>query len=250
MKGPRDSDARSMAAKGLASRAEATLGRRVSVLREEVARAEANVLSGRADKSIGRSVFVNYERAPVPLLFSVDASELRAGDMVVLRNVRIDVPREARIHVAGPNGAGKSTLLAALLAGARVPISRVLALPQELSAEDARAELGWVRALDPEVRGRVLSLVAALGVDPEQLLASAQPSPGEARKLRIALGLGQHVWALVLDEPTNHLDLPSIERLEAALSAFPGALVLVTHDDALAERLTTERWHVGRGRVT
>jgi ATPase subunit of ABC transporter with duplicated ATPase domains len=96
----------------------------------------------------------------------------------------------------------------------------------------------------------VLSLVAALGVDPEQLRASAQPSPGEARKLRIALGLGQHAWALVLDEPTNHLDLPSIERLEAALSAYPGALVLVTHDDALAARLTTERWHVEWGRVT
>jgi len=96
----------------------------------------------------------------------------------------------------------------------------------------------------------VLSLVAALGVDPDQLLASAQPSPGEARKLRIALGLGQYAWALVLDEPTNHLDLPSVERLEAALVAYPGALVLVTHDDALAARLTTERWSVGLGRVT
>ena len=250
MKGPRDRDARSMTTKGLASRAEAALGRRVSVLREEVARAEANVVPGRADKSIGRSVFVDYERAPVPLLFSVDESELRAGDAIVLRNVRVDVPREARIHVAGHNGAGKSTLLAALLDGARVPVSRVIALPQELSAEDACAELGRVRALEPNVRGRVLSLVAALGVDPEQLLASAQPSPGEARKLRIAFGLAQHAWALVLDEPTNHLDLPSIERLEAALFAYPGALVLVTHDDALAARLTTERWHVGRGLVT
>ncbi len=250
MKSPRDRDARSMTAKAAASRAEAALGRRVSVRREEVARAEASILPARADKTVGRSVFVEYELAAAPLLFSVDASELPAGDAIVLRNVRLDVPREARIHVAGPNGAGKSTLLAALLAGARVPASRVLALPQELSAEDARAELHWVRALEPKVRGRVLSLVAALGVDPDRLLASAQPSPGEARKLRIALGLGQHAWALVLDEPTNHLDLPSIERLEAALSAYPGALVLVTHDDELAARLTTERWRVGLGRVT
>jgi len=110
--------------------------------------------------------------------------------------------------------------------------------------------LSVLRLSEPKVRGRVLSLVAALGVDPDQLLASAQPSLGEARKLRIALGLGQYAWALVLDEPTNHLDLPSIERLEAALSAYPGALVLVTHDDELAARLTTERWHVGSGRVT
>jgi ATPase subunit of ABC transporter with duplicated ATPase domains len=60
----------------------------------------------------------------------------------------------------------------------------------------------------------------------------------------IASGLGRHVWAVVLDEPTNHLDLPSIERLEEALRAYPGALVLVTHDDALASACTSETWEV------
>ncbi|MFP2912850.1 ABC transporter ATP-binding protein, partial [Pyxidicoccus sp. 3LFB2] len=98
--------------------------------------------------------------------------------------------------------------------------------------------------------GRVLSLVAALGVDPERLLASEQPSPGEARKLLIARGLGQHAWALVLDEPTNHLDLPSIERLEVALREYPGALLLVSHDAAFARACTSESWRVEHGQVT
>jgi ATPase subunit of ABC transporter with duplicated ATPase domains len=54
----------------------------------------------------------------------------------------------------------------------------------------------------------------------------------------------------VLDEPTNHLDLPSIERLEAALREWAGALLLVTHDDALAAAVTTTAWTVADGGVT
>ena len=126
----------------------------------------------------------------------------------------------------------------------------MLSLAQELGAEEAAERLEELRGLPPVERGRVLSLVAALGVEPERLLASRQPSPGEARKLLLALGLGRHAWALLLDEPTNHLDLPSIERLEEALAAYPGALVLVTHDDAFARRCTDTHWHLAAGQVT
>ncbi|HVY46684.1 MAG TPA: ABC transporter ATP-binding protein, partial [Minicystis sp.] len=101
----------------------------------------------------------------------------------------------------------------------------------------------------PDARGRVLALVAALGLDPDRLLASRAPSPGEARKLRIARGLGLHAFVAVLDEPTNHLDLPSIERLEAALEAFPGALVVATHDERFLRGTLRGRWRVGGGRV-
>ena len=62
--------------------------------------------------------------------------------------------------------------------------------------------------------------------------------------------LGTRVQALVLDEPTNHLDLPSIERIERALEHYPGALVLVSHDDTFAARCTTTVVTVASGTVT
>ena len=154
-----------------------------------------------------------------------------------------------RIHLVGPNGAGKTTLLQSLARGSDLGADKLLHLPQELGEDATRDLLERVRSLRPDARGRVLSLVAALGVDPERLLASERPSPGEARKLAMAFGLGGGAWCLVLDEPTNHLDLPSVERLEGALAAYPGAVLLVSHDDTFAGRTTTRRWRLEDGRL-
>ncbi|WP_224240853.1 ATP-binding cassette domain-containing protein [Hyalangium gracile] len=250
MKNKYDSDARGMMATTLAGWAEARLGHQVGVLRRETEKAADAIGEFQVDKTVGRSVFVDYVRSPNPWLFTLEQEAIRAGEVELIAPVTLSVGRESRIRIEGPNGAGKTTLLRALLSHARVPLERILYLPQDVAAEEAAAALETVRTLPPEQRGRVLSLVAALGVDPERLLASEQPSPGETRKLLIAQGLGQHAWALVLDEPTNHLDLPSIERLEAALRDYPGALILVTHDAHFARQCTTERWLVSGGTLT
>ncbi len=240
MKGPRDHDAKSMGAKVVAGWAEQRLGRQVEVARRAADRATAAIPDAPQTRELGRSIFVDYERCPRRFLFE------HVGDVPpVLQDVRVAVGAADRIWIRGDNGAGKTTLLRALLADHTLPAERVLELPQEIAAPDLEA----VRALRPTERGRVLSLVAALGVDPDRLLASESPSPGEARKLALALGLGRHAWCLVLDEPTNHLDLPSIERLEEALAAYPGALVVVSHDEAFARRCTSRTWLVEGGRV-
>src|SRR5262249_27793875 len=154
------------------------------------------------------------------------------------------IGREDRVRVRGPNGAGKTTFLRALLASRRDQTC-IMHLPQELESGTMRGLLARLSELDEAERGRVLTLFSALGSDPERLLlgrsfeAACTLSPGEARKLALALGLGQHVWALVLDEPTNHLDLPTIERLEHTLMGYPGCIVLVTHDDTFAKAVVT-----------
>jgi len=263
MHGVRDHDGRSMAAKGRANNGEARRGRLVGVLRESFDRAERAVPRVEKDVTLGSSVFATFSRAPGRILFHVD-QDVRAGTgtdgPVVLRGVRLTIARDDRVRIEGDNGAGKSSLLRALLA-ARTPGRdddhghRILVLPQEMADDRVARDMAVLHGLPPEPRGRVLAVFAALGSDPERLLhrgtdGLSSLSPGEARKLALALGLGGHAWALVLDEPTNHLDLPTVERLEGALAAYPGAIGLVSHDERFARAVTTRSVRLSGGAVT
>jgi macrolide transport system ATP-binding/permease protein len=117
-------------------------------------------------------------------------------------------------------------------------------LPQEITAEDSKEILHDIKSLNHEQLGQVMTIVSRLGSRPHRLLDSATPSPGELRKLLLAKGMTQSPYLIVMDEPTNHLDLPSIVALEAALAECPCALLLVSHDQTLLNRLCDTHWQL------
>ena len=235
----KDIDSRSAARQAKHREGEKAAGKTLSTAAQASHRATEAVAVDGVGKTVGGDISFGFEPAPKRLVAS-HVGPLKVDDLRLIDHVDISVERDDRIWLRGRNGVGKTTLLRSLIDNAGLPSEKLLFLEQEMTPEQVDSVVGQMRSLPSDQRGSVLALVALLGVDPEVLLASKRPSPGEARKLAMALGLGRAAWLVALDEPTNHLDLPSIERLQLALAEYPGALVVVTHDVEFARSLSLQ----------
>ncbi len=185
------------------------------------------------------------------IVLEADGLRLSAGAKQLLDGATLVLERAEHVALVGPNGSGKTTLLETLLgrlpAGAGTIRLGHGVQPAYFSQHDVELdERGTVLECTMSMTGlarpqaqQLLGRFLFSGWSEHEKQVSVL-SGGERRRLSLAVVVASGANLLVLDEPTNHLDLESREALEAALEAFPGAILLVSHDraliDAVAER--------------
>jgi macrolide transport system ATP-binding/permease protein len=222
-----------------------------------------------ADERLRRLIDDPVPRPPQPLEFKArfDAAHTD-GALLALDRVRVEgrlrdtdliVAPGERVLITGPNGAGKTTLLR-VLAGDLEPDrgsvrrhGRIGYLPQDIPPTPSQQRL--LHAFAEGLAGDAdehLEHLLSLGLFSEDdvWVPVSRLSVGQRQRLALARLLLEKVDVLLLDEPTNHLAPDLVEALEAALLAFEGALVLVTHDRLLRQRLGIRERCMFDGRLT
>jgi ABC transport system ATP-binding/permease protein len=233
------------------------------------AKARTSKSKARIDKAqelIGELADLNARRRTATAKIDFSATDRQTKRLIELDDVRYDIPGRTlfskldftitagvRVGLVGPNGSGKTTLLR-LLRGEIEPsegeIRRADFLKIVYFDQTRRldGDMTLRRALAPDsdavvYQDRVIhvaSWAARFLFTGEQL---NQPvgrlSGGERARVLIAQLMLQPADVLLLDEPTNDLDIPTLEILEESLLEFRGALVLVTHDRYLLDRVST-----------
>jgi len=169
---------------------------------------------------------------------------------VRVERLELELRGPRRLHLRGRNGSGKTTLLAAIAGdqearrrfGGEIVVNAPVCLFDQRLARFCSAQPLWdwfrERLLTDTAAAR--TLLGRLGFEQEeQLRPVGCLSGGERVRLELALALSraEPPQLLLLDEPTNHLDLESRRILTEFLRGYPGALIVVSHDERFVETL-------------
>jgi ATP-binding cassette subfamily F protein 3 len=190
---------------------------------------------------------------------TIDHVTVRRGGRTILDDVSLDLRYGERLALIGENGAGKTTLLRVISgemppdAGYRrlAPNVRIglLAQDQETLSPD-RTVLGSIQDTVPASESEIRSELHRYLFGGESVHRRvADLSWGERTRLMLAQIAIPGADVLLLDEPLNHLDLDAREEFEEALTAFPGAVVLVAHDRYAVQRIATRVIRVADGHL-
>jgi ATP-binding cassette subfamily F protein 3 len=179
----------------------------------------------------------------------------------LIKGFTATIQRGEVVGFVGPNGSGKSTFLRALV-GDREPAAGELRIGGSVRPSYYRQDMAQVpvdRALYDIIselrprweRRQVQGHLARFGFSGDEAQRRAETlSGGERARVALAMMVLTRANFLVLDEPTNHLDIESVEALEDALEEYEGTILLVSHDRAMLEALTTRVWILHDQRVT
>jgi ATP-binding cassette subfamily F protein uup len=232
----------------------------------------------RTSKSRARVSAVNdliaAQRPPVDPELSIDLPSRRIGSKVVdmhnagksyddrwvVRHINLKLQPNARIGVVGDNGSGKTTLLL-LIAGRLEPDEGTVKMgttivpgwygqdpqpiPPNARVNAAVRERAETTRLDSGIRVSAAKLLERFQFDADaQRSTVGDLSGGERRRLELLITLMEAPNLLLLDEPTNDLDLDTLEILEEYLDAWPGALVVASHDRYFLDRVCDDIYSI------
>ena len=202
-------------------------------------------------------------------MVSIEHLSIEYSSRPILDDITFLINQRERIALVGKNGAGKTTLLR-MLAGVETPTSGRISkmgditigyLPQVMMHVDGKTlredVMGAMRRQDEEAKGEEARFIAemdrtiiGLGFERKDFdRPCSEFSGGWRMRIELAKILLQHPDLLLLDEPTNHLDIESIQWLEEFLKTNGSALVLVSHDRAFLDNVTTRTIEITLGRI-
>jgi ATPase subunit of ABC transporter with duplicated ATPase domains len=240
----KDHDAREKKDRARVSGKDGVGGKLQGQLKGRLAQTRENMESITVKKQHTLGIWLPGSVSQRNFLLELSAGLLSLGGHKQLFYPELQINPDDRIAVTGPNGSGKSTLIRFIVDSLNVSKNHITYVPQEIDLSHSRDILAQAIALPKDKLGHLMTIVSRLGSRPEKLLNSDEPSPGETRKLLLAIGMTCTPHIIIMDEPTNHMDLPSIECLEQALKNCPCALLLVSHDRYFLDKLTSRQWNI------
>ncbi|MEL7184175.1 MAG: ABC-F family ATP-binding cassette domain-containing protein, partial [Pseudomonadota bacterium] len=216
----------------------------------------------RAPEDAARTVFSFPEPAQLsPPILRLDGATTGYDGAPVLHRLNVRIDQDDRIALLGKNGQGKSTLSKLLserlrtMDGQRIASSKLkigyFAQHQVDELHVDETPLDHLRRERPEeAPPKLRARLAGFGLGADQAdTVVAKLSGGQKARLSLLLATLDAPHLLILDEPTNHLDIESREALVEALTAYSGAVVLVSHDMHLLSLVADRLWLVGEGTV-